>query len=829
MRSPLALLALALAGAAWAGPARAATYYVSPGGSDANAGTSTSAPWQSVARVDAASLAPGDVVRFAGGASYPGLLQPRGSGAAGAPITFTSYGSGSPNLTGGIALASQSWLTFDGLRVDTGAWSTSGTTRGITTSSSGAGVTDLVVRNCTFANVAMGLLIQNRNDARWTVTDSTIQYTRDSGILIYDPNAPNELGGGPMTFAHDQILDTGLDGSITWYKHGVYDIGHDIVWRDDTIRRFADGGISLRARGNTLEGNTIADGPYAIYYSPYDTTPGTTTIAYNKLSNVSAAGIEIAASAVSTDVESFLIADNTIVATGSAAGIRLLGTNGSVKVANNVVTVQDGPAFRADSRPAGGISERADDWFRAGGTPTWGWLGGVYSSLAAYQAASGLGAGDGVADPLLASDLSLGSGSPAVDRGVTDVDPSLTYVGDCSGARYHYCGAGVDEGAVESGAAASSSPSPLGPPSALSVAGVAGDSVSLTWAPSLDVRTTQYRISVDGVAVGTAPLAAYTATGLACGRQYTFAVVALDATGAASTPISASAATAACPVAASGYPATVLADGPQAYWRLGEAGGTSMHDAAGSYAGTYVNAPALGRAGIVSDDTAVGFDGVGQYAQVPFAAGLNTPTFTVEAWARVTGGAGAYRAVVSSRDPVSAGGDGYILYAGSNDRWQFWLGPGSTGWTVLTGPPVVAGHWTHLVGTYDGSTARLYVDGALAASRATAYVVNGRQPLRIGAGATGAPQFYFPGSIDEVAVYAKPLDAARVAAHEAAPSPAPQIATSRSLARSNAGGHVSSSSSRSRRSAVRRPTSRASSRPSRRATTSPSRRGARGR
>src|SRR5438105_2345195 len=84
--------------------------------------------------------------------------------------------------------------------------------------------------------------------------------------------------GGP-TFTGNQILDTGLDRSLGYKRHGVYDIGTNIVWRNNVIRRFSEGGFSLRARGNTLVGNVITDGPYAIYYSPYDSTPGKTTIA----------------------------------------------------------------------------------------------------------------------------------------------------------------------------------------------------------------------------------------------------------------------------------------------------------------------------------------------------------------------------------------------------------------------------------------------------------------------------------------------------------------------------------------------------------------------
>src|SRR5688572_33222922 len=90
------LLIALLAAAALAAPAaaEAATYYVSATGADGAAGTE-SAPWRSVAKVNATSFAPGDTVRFRGGDTFSdATLMPRTSGAAGAPVTFGSYGSG---------------------------------------------------------------------------------------------------------------------------------------------------------------------------------------------------------------------------------------------------------------------------------------------------------------------------------------------------------------------------------------------------------------------------------------------------------------------------------------------------------------------------------------------------------------------------------------------------------------------------------------------------------------------------------------------------------------------------------------------------------------
>jgi PKD repeat protein len=221
-----------------------------------------------------------------------------------------------------------------------------------------------------------------------------------------------------------------------------------------------------------------------------------------------------------------------------------------------------------------------------------------------------------------------------------------------------------------------------------------------------------------------------------------------------------------------GYSGAVLADSPLAYWRLGEASGTSAADASGNNrTGSYVGSPSRGLPGALAGDanTAVGFNGSSQYVSVPYAAALNPSQFTVEAWAYPTGGQGTYRSVVTSRDYAPGNTRGYILYAAADNTWQLWLGNGGAGWEQVFGPTVTLNAWTHLVATYDGTTARLYLNGVLAASSGAAYSPNAQRPLRMAAGATDrAPDYFLPGRVDEVAVYGSALAGTRVQAHYAA-------------------------------------------------------------
>lgn len=84
--------------------ASAASYYVdSEGGNDANDGLQPESAWQSLARVNAATLAPGDEVLFKRGGLWRGVLVPR-SGEPGKPVRYAEYGEGPlPILQGSVA------------------------------------------------------------------------------------------------------------------------------------------------------------------------------------------------------------------------------------------------------------------------------------------------------------------------------------------------------------------------------------------------------------------------------------------------------------------------------------------------------------------------------------------------------------------------------------------------------------------------------------------------------------------------------------------------------------------------------------------------------
>jgi Right handed beta helix region len=86
--------------------AQGTTYYIdSIGGNDRSNGTSSSTPWQTIAKVDSSSFNPGDSILFKSGDTWREQLNITNSGSAGKPITFGSYGVGALPIISGANLA----------------------------------------------------------------------------------------------------------------------------------------------------------------------------------------------------------------------------------------------------------------------------------------------------------------------------------------------------------------------------------------------------------------------------------------------------------------------------------------------------------------------------------------------------------------------------------------------------------------------------------------------------------------------------------------------------------------------------------------------------
>ncbi|MBF0451146.1 MAG: hypothetical protein HQK75_10615, partial [Candidatus Magnetomorum sp.] len=157
----------------------------------------------------------------------------------------------------------------------------------------------------------------------------------------------------------------------------------------------------------------------------------------------------------------------------------------------------------------------------------------------------------------------------------------------------------------------------------------------------------------------------------------------------------------------------------------------------------------LGWKSFPGSGNALTFDGSNDYIEIPYNENLNSSVFTVSIWAKVTGGAGSFRSVFTSR----SGFGGYMVYATDTNIWSFWVDNGSA-YLKIDSDSVVLNKWTHLAMTCNGSIVTGYING-VAKGQVTSFARNSSKPLRIGAGITESPppEFYFPGELDEFRYY----------------------------------------------------------------------------
>ena len=231
-------------------------------------------------------------------------------------------------------------------------------------------------------------------------------------------------------------------------------------------------------------------------------------------------------------------------------------------------------------------------------------------------------------------------------------------------------------------------------------------------------------------------------------------------------------------VLAAPYDATVLADNPHFYLRLGEASGTTAFDASpnginGSYAqfAPPDGVPTLGVPGIPGGggNTAAEFHGTSPVSQVYVSDPVNPTAYTIEAWFKADPGATTSRGILTrtAGNPYTTWSHQLRLEPGSLPRHYSYS---STGGKWLDGnAPVVADQWYHLVGTTaNGNPAhfRVYVNGELHkdwVGNMGALWTGGNQ-WRIGA-PSGHAMDWFDGVIDEVAVYHHELSDAQILNH----------------------------------------------------------------
>jgi hypothetical protein len=221
------------------------------------------------------------------------------------------------------------------------------------------------------------------------------------------------------------------------------------------------------------------------------------------------------------------------------------------------------------------------------------------------------------------------------------------------------------------------------------------------------------------------------------------------------------------------YRDIVLAEGPLAYWRLGDSTGPIIVDEIGPHPGTASQKGlTYGVPGLLAGDTAMSFDG--QFSTINVANAWDfegLAPYTFEVWVKLAPATTLYPRIIS-KETKSAPRGGYCLLGGApadggspffgNERWE----DANDILSVYFHGPVSSVKWTHVVARFDGGHGAIFVNGALVNSYGTpadAGLLINSSAFIIGSDANLGS--HFAGSLDEMAVYGKALSDVVIANH----------------------------------------------------------------
>lgn len=174
-----------------------------------------------------------------------------------------------------------------------------------------------------------------------------------------------------------------------------------------------------------------------------------------------------------------------------------------------------------------------------------------------------------------------------------------------------------------------------------------------------------------------------------------------------------------------------------------------------------VNGSPTYAAGVIGN--AITLDGIADYITVPNDAELEPSNITVSAWVKPTGSGN--RVICSNYRSAGSQSNGWrLMLTSSGVQFQI-LNEPNYGTASLSGSSIENGNWHHVVGTFDGTSVKLYYDGVLETTTAFAYTpAYISNAFRIGSILTNSGEaYFFDGAIDDVRMYNRALSDLEVA------------------------------------------------------------------
>jgi len=195
-------------------------------------------------------------------------------------------------------------------------------------------------------------------------------------------------------------------------------------------------------------------------------------------------------------------------------------------------------------------------------------------------------------------------------------------------------------------------------------------------------------------------------------------------------------------------PARTVLPKPVAHWKFDEGSGSQAGDSSGNKHDGTINGGVAWSSGV--NGKALNLDGVDDYVQVKHKAGLSPSKFTYALWVKIDKLPSVDVDLMAKRSTQD--NSPTLILFNTGEIWLHWE-VSKTNYDLKSKTKLLPGTWYHLVATYNGSAAKIYINAAPTNSSAVTASppTSNTDDITLGTGLN--KKYFFNGQLDDVRIY----------------------------------------------------------------------------